>query len=86
MEQEIKYAAINEVKAAGEDRIIEFIATKEIKDYDGDVVKVDGMDINKIKKNKSFLWSHQQSAPPIGKIVKVWKDGKIIRGKAQLTS
>jgi len=87
MEQKIKYLSIIDVKAANkEDRIVEFVATKEIRDYDGDIVKVDGMDISKIKKTKSFLWSHQQTAPPIGKIIRIWKDGKTIRGKAQMTS
>lgn len=68
MDKKIKYLDIQDVKTANkEDRIVEFIATKEIKDYDGDIVKVDGMDISKLKKTKSFLWSHQQTMPPVGK-------------------
>lgn len=87
MANEIKFANINDVKSADEDnRIIEFTATKEIKDYDGDVVKIDGLSIKEIKKNKSFLWSHQMAMPPVGKIVKVWKDGNTVKGKAQMTS
>lgn len=83
----IKYASINNVKSIeGEDRIIEFTASKEIPDYDLDIVKLSGMDISKIKKNRSFLWSHQQSMPPVGKIIKVWKEGNLLKGKAQLTS
>jgi HK97 family phage prohead protease len=76
-----------EVKSSNtEDRIIEFTATEQLPDYDNDIIMVEGIDISHIKKNKSFLWSHQQSAPPIGKIVSLKKDGKKLIGKAQLTS
>ena len=87
MDKMIKYANMQEVKSVDSDnRVIEFIASKEIPDYDNDVVKLDGMDITKIKKNKSFLWSHKQTERPIGKILKVWRDGNTLKGKAQLTS
>jgi len=75
-----------ECKAVGDDRVVEFVATHEIEDYDHDIVKVDGVDISKIKKNKSFLWSHSQSEHPVGKIISIKKDGKKIVGKAQMTS
>jgi len=82
-----KYAEITEVKSVDSDnRIIEFIATKEIVDYDNDIVKVDGLDISKMKKNKSFLWSHKQGDPPVGKVISLKKDGKQLLGKAQMTS
>jgi HK97 family phage prohead protease len=81
------FASINDVKSVDDkDRIIEFTATKEIRDYDNDIVKIDGLDINKIKKNKSFLWSHQMAMPPVGKITKIWKSGDIVKGQAQMTS
>ena len=87
MDKMIKYANMQEVKSVDEEsRIIEFIASKEIPDYDNDIVKLDGMDITKIKKNKSFLWSHMQTDRPIGKILRIWKDGNVLKGKAQLTS
>ena len=87
MDNKIKYLSITDVKAANkEDRIVEFVATKEIRDYEGDLIKVDGMDISKLKKTKSFLWNHMKLSPPIGKIIKIWKEGKTIRGKAQMTS
>ena len=78
---------MQEYKAVDDNKqIIEFTASKEIPDYDNDIVKLDGMNITNIKKNKSFLWSHQQSALPVGKILKVWRDGNTLKGKAQLTS
>jgi HK97 family phage prohead protease len=82
-----KYSNI-EIKAVkDEDRVVEFIATKEVVDYDGDVVVVDGIDTTKILKgNKSFLWGHRQNDPPIGKILSLKKDGDILIGKAQMTS
>lgn len=81
------FANINDVKSVDDkDRIIEFTATKEIKDYDNDIIKIDGLDISKIKKNKSFLWSHQMSMPPVGKITKIWKSGNTVKGQAQMTS
>jgi HK97 family phage prohead protease len=81
------FASINDVKSVDDkDRIIEFTATKEIRDYDNDIVKIDGLDINKIKKNKSFLWSHQMAMPPVGKITKIWKSGDVVKGQAQMTS
>ena len=87
MDNKIKYLSITDVKASNnENRIVEFVATKQVKDYEGDIVMIDGMDISKIKKTKSFLWSHQNDSLPVGKIVKIWKDGKTIRGKAQMTS
>jgi len=87
MDNTVKYANMQEVKAVDtKERIIEFIASKEIPDFDGDIVKLDGMDITKIKKNKSFLWSHDQRSLPIGKLLRVWKDGDVLKGKAQLTS
>lgn len=84
---ETKFAAVTDIKSTDkENRIIEFIATRELVDYDNEIVKVDGMDITKIKKNKSFLWSHNHGAPPVGKIISISKEGKIIKGKAQMTS
>lgn len=76
-----------EVKSSkDEDRVVEFIATDEVVDYDGDIVKVDGLDIKKIKKNKSFLWSHRHTDLPVGQIVSLKKDGKKLIGKAKMTS
>jgi HK97 family phage prohead protease len=69
-----------------EDRVIEFTASEEIVDYDGDLVKIEGMDISKIKKNKSFLWSHGHKDLPVVKVISVKKDKGILTGKAQLTS
>ena len=87
MDKMIKYANMQEVKSVDkEERIIEFIASKEIPDYDNDIVKLDGMNITRIKKNQSFLWSHKQTDRPIGKVLKVWRDGNTLKGKAQLTS
>jgi len=82
-----KLFASTEVKVSkDEERVIEFVASDEIVDFDGDLVKIQNMDITKIKKNKSFLWSHGQKALPVGKILSIKKDGDTLFGKAQLTS
>jgi len=83
---ETKYASIGVKSAEGNDRVVEFVATQEMIDYDNEVVSVEGLDISKIKKNKSFLWSHLQTQPPVGKIISMKKDGKQVIGKAQMTS
>lgn len=69
-----------EVKAPkDEDRTLEFIATKEVVDRDGDVVKVDGIDVRSFKKNPVLLWAHDHRGLPIGKVVKIVKDaGQLI--------
>jgi HK97 family phage prohead protease len=83
---ETKYASIGVKSAEGNDRVVEFVATQEMVDYDNEVVSVEGLDVSKIKKNKSFLWSHLQTQPPVGKIISMKKDGKQVIGKAQMTS
>ncbi len=87
MDNEMKYMAITDIKSTDkENRIVEFVLTKEVIDYDNEIVKVDGMDIKAIKKNKSFLWSHKHGDPPVGKVIGIKKEGKQIVGKAQMTS
>jgi uncharacterized protein YpmB len=58
-------------KSNGEDYPT-FTLTKEIIDRDGDLIKVDGIDLSIFKKNPVMLFGHNQSAPAIG----VWKDIK----------
>ena len=66
-----------EIKTSDEDkREIEAIGSFEKADRDGDVIKIDGIDLKSYKKNPVFLWSHDSYSPPIGKANKVWKDGK----------
>lgn len=87
MDNTNKYLSVDKVKTTDDDKqIIEFVASKEIVDYSDDLVKLAGLDLSKIKKNKSLLFSHQQGNLPVGKIQKLWIEGNELKGKAQLAS
>lgn len=75
-----------ETKALDEDRTIEFVATKEIVDYDGEVVSVKGMDTGKFEKAGVILWAHNQKDLPIGKPVSTKKVGDELIVKVKFTS
>lgn len=82
-----KYFNMDKVKAVDEDKqIIEMVASKEQRDFDNDIVVIDGIDLSKIKKNGPLLWSHNQGELPIGKLLRVWKDGKELKARAQFAS
>ena len=55
------------------------VASSEIVDRMGEVVKIDGIGLKNFKKNPVLLWSHNSgltdSRPPIGKVLKTWVDG-----------
>jgi HK97 family phage prohead protease len=73
-----------EVKDVSEEtREIVAIGSQQKADRDGDIIKVDGIDIRNYKKNPVVLWSHNHSDPPIGRASKIWKDGKKLMFKIQ---
>ena len=65
-----------QVKAApGKDpRVLRFIGSNESVDRDGDIIDLDGWDVNAYLKNPVFLWAHDYSGLPIGKTVAISKD------------
>lgn len=66
-----------EVKSSNEDkREVIAIATQETSDRDGDIVRVDGINIKEYKKNPVILFGHNQYDLPIAKAIRVWKEGK----------
>jgi HK97 family phage prohead protease len=69
-----------------EDRIVEFIASKEVVDRGGDVVKIKGMDLRDYKKNPVIMWSHRHDDPPIGKAVSMTKSGDELKMKVQFAT
>lgn len=81
-ETKMNVASINfEVKQFGEpeDRTLRFIGSDETPDRDGDVISVDGWDVNNYVKNPVFLWAHDYSIPPVGKATNVYRDsGKLL--------
>lgn len=72
------------IKSSDDDKyIIECIGTKESVDRDGDVLKIDGIDLSNYKKNPIVLWSHDYWGLPIGKTLKVWKEEKQLNFKIE---
>ena len=53
-----------------------FVATEESADRMGDVISIAGWNLDEFKKNPVYLWAHNHLAPPIGRVVKVWAEGK----------
>lgn len=75
------------IKADKEDnRIVEFIASKELADRDNEIVKIKGIDLKNYKANPLILWSHNRSDLPIGKAVKITKSGDTLKIKAQFAT
>jgi Caudovirus prohead serine protease len=55
-------------------RTIEFAASTETPDRYGDVIRVDGWQLDNFQKNPVFLWAHRSEDPPIGRIISATKD------------
>lgn len=59
-----------------QNRTITFIGTKESPDRTGDIIRVDGWEFDNFKNNPVFLWNHDPSIPPIGRVMKIQTIGK----------
>ena len=62
-----------EVKELG-DRVLEIVGSTEDVDRMGDIIKSKGWLLAPFKKNPVFMWAHDYSLPPIGRVIKVWID------------
>jgi len=56
-------------------RRVKFIGTKETPDRTGDIVRVDGWELDNFQKNPVFLWNHDTSIPSIGRVKSVTRQG-----------
>ena len=74
MENEKELKAI--VEKVSSDGTIRAIASLEEEDRDGDIVSVNGIDLKNFKKNSPVLWMHNANLPAIGRVLKVWLEGK----------
>jgi len=63
-------------KTLADKRQIRVIAASGKGDRQGDIVKVDGIDLSNYKKNPLVLWAHDSFALPIGKAVDMYVNGK----------
>jgi hypothetical protein len=64
---------ISTEKVEGGEGTLKFIASKEIIDRMGDVIVIDGINTANFEKNPVFLWMHDHTQPPIGKVVGIEK-------------
>lgn len=64
-----------QAKEAG-DNVIEFIASDETVDRDGDIIRAAGWDLKNYKKNPVVLLGHDYGSLPIGKAPGIKVDGK----------
>lgn len=81
--EEIKDVAVRkqqnvEVKEVeSEDRVLRFISSDKTRDRDGDTIEPKGWKLDNFNKNPVFLWAHDYSTPPLGKIISTKiEDGK----------
>jgi HK97 family phage prohead protease len=51
------------------------VASTATVDRHGEIVSVDGWDLEKFKQNPVLLWSHDHTIPAIGKATKIWVEG-----------
>lgn len=65
---------VTEIKSL-EDGIIEAKVATQSKDRDGDILVISGVDIKQYKLNPVVLWGHNYNQPPIGKAIRIWKNG-----------
>jgi HK97 family phage prohead protease len=49
-------------------RTVTFLGTKETPDRTGDIIRVDGWELDNFQKNPVFLWNHNRDIPAIGKV------------------
>ena len=76
-----------EVKAVDEEsRVVEFVGSDETVDRSGDVVSVEGWDLEQFKKNPVILFGHRYGEPPVGKALDVYKENGRLKFKVQFAS
>jgi len=71
-------------ESTGEDGSIEFVMSDESRDASGDVIAIDGWNLDRFKTNPVALYGHSSSALPIGKWENVRIVGKQLHGRLRL--
>lgn len=60
-------------------RILQFVGSTAAPDRDGDILEVNGWELDNYRKNPVLLWAHDYKMPPIGRAIKVAKqNGKLV--------
>lgn len=73
----ILYQAIGYLKAAsdGNDGDV-FVASEESEDRVGDLIAVEGVQLDSFRKNPVFMFMHDHRIAPIGQVSRIWVEGK----------
>lgn len=61
------------------------VASSALVDRHGEIVSVEGWDLENFKANPVLLWSHDHTIPAIGKATKIWVDGVGDKAKLMFT-
>jgi hypothetical protein len=68
------------IRANEESRTVRFCLSDSSVDRMGDTIRAAGWHLGPYKSNPVVLWSHNTSAPPIGRMVNVWVSGDRLLG------
>jgi HK97 family phage prohead protease len=68
---------------AAEDGSVEFVISTATPDRVGDVVAVDGWELEAYQKNPIVLWAHDKESPPIGRALEVSNGDGALRARAE---
>lgn len=79
---EIKAFGLIQKAAKLKEGEIEFVVSTDAWDAHGERINVEGIDIRDYKKNPVILWAHDGWNLPIGKAIKIWKDGRKLMARA----
>lgn len=66
-----------------EKRTIDFIFTTPDIDRSNDIVDINGIDIEDFKNNPVFLWVHDKTKQPLGRVVDMFKEDGVIKGTVE---
>lgn len=64
---------------------VEVIMSNSNIDRYNESILVDGIDLKQIKRNPVVLWGHDYGGLPIGRIVKIWKEGGDLKARIKLS-
>lgn len=69
-------------KSADGSRVLSFTISTEDVDRMGDIISLDGWDLENYQANPVVLWAHQSRDLPIAKAIKIWKHSKKLKASA----
>ena len=72
----VVYKADGYAKATSPGGPLTIIASEESEDRLGDIITIEGWQLDNYKKNPVILFAHDQGIPPIGLSRKIWSEGK----------